>query len=78
MVTLEPVARDKAREKEEKDAANREAARKFDRVAGGDPDKIEEARKEPDPKMKERNKRIDAVMKKEHRRLIREARRSQS
>jgi len=37
MVTLEPAARDKAREKEEKDAAIREGASKFDELVGGRP-----------------------------------------
>ena len=78
MLTLEPAARDKAREKEENDARLREAGRKFDRMMGADPDKIEEARKKPDPKMKELHKRVDAMVREERRRLMREARRSQS
>ena len=41
MLTLEPVARDKAREKEEKDARLREAARKFDRLMRAGRDKVE-------------------------------------
>jgi len=50
MLTLEPVARDKAREKEEKDARLRETARKYDRLMGADADKIEEARNSPIPR----------------------------
>ena len=42
MLTLEPVARDKAREKEKQDARLREAGRKFDRLMGGrSTDKVE-------------------------------------
>jgi hypothetical protein len=40
MLTLVPVARDKAKQKDARDAAIREAARKFDRLMGRDPDKI--------------------------------------
>ena len=78
MLTLEPVARDKAREKEEKDARLREAARKYDRLMGADPDKIEEARKQPNPKRDELDKRLEAMVREERRRLMREARRSRS
>ena len=42
MLTLEPVARDKAKEAEDKDRAYREIARKFWLVSGGDPDKVDE------------------------------------
>jgi hypothetical protein len=76
MLTLEPAARKAKKE----DTATREAARKFVRLAGADPDKIDEARKErkePDPKMKELNMRVDAMVREERRRLRREARRSQ-
>ena len=72
MLTLEPTARDKANEE---DTAKREAARKFVRLAGGDPDKIDDSPKEPDPKMKELLKRVDAMVKEERQRL-REVRRS--
>jgi Family of unknown function (DUF5681) len=41
MLTLEPVARDKARVKEEKDARLREAAAKFDRLMRAGRDKAE-------------------------------------
>ena len=41
MLTLEPVARDKAREKEERDARLREAASKYDRLMRSGRDKIE-------------------------------------
>jgi hypothetical protein len=41
MLTLEPVARDKAREKEEKDARLREAAEKYDRLVRAGRDKID-------------------------------------
>ena len=77
MLTLEPAARDKAEEAKEKDARLREIGRKFDRLMGADPDKIEEARKQPDPKRKEREKRLDAMVRNERRRLMREAQRSQ-
>jgi hypothetical protein len=43
MLTLEPAARDKEKETKGKDARLREAARKFDRLAGLDPDKIDVA-----------------------------------
>jgi hypothetical protein len=76
-LTLEAAARDKARDKEENDAKLREAARKYDRLMGADPDKIEEARRKPDPKRDELNKRVEAMVREERRRLIREARRSQ-
>ena len=41
MLTLEPAARDNAEEAKRKDKANREIARKFDRLMRGDRDKIE-------------------------------------
>jgi hypothetical protein len=44
MLTLEPVARDKAKQAEKRDAAMQEAARKFDLLAGLDPDEIHAAR----------------------------------
>jgi hypothetical protein len=77
MLTLEPAARDKARDKEENDARLREAARKYDRLVGADPDRIEQARKRPDPKRDELNRRLEAMVREERRRLMREARRSQ-
>jgi Family of unknown function (DUF5681) len=77
MLTLEPAARDKARDKEENDARLREAARKYDRLMGADPDRIEQARKRPDPERDERNRRLEAMVREERRRLMREARRSQ-
>ena len=49
MLTLEPVARDKAREKEEKDAKLRETARKYDRLIRGDRGRIDDAQNEPEP-----------------------------
>ena len=49
MLTLEPMARGKAKEKDARDAALREAARKFDRLMRGDRDKINDAPKEPEP-----------------------------
>jgi hypothetical protein len=49
MLTLEPVARDKATKKDARDAGLREVGRKFDRLMRGDRDKIDGARKEPDP-----------------------------
>jgi hypothetical protein len=45
---------------------------------GADPDKIQEARKQPNPKMDELNKRVEAMVREERRRLMREARRSRS
>jgi hypothetical protein len=48
-LTLEPAARDKAKATDARDAALREAARKFDRLMRGDRDKIDDAPKEPDP-----------------------------
>ena len=78
MLTLEPAARDKAERAREKEAKTREAARKYVRLMGGDPDKIEQARKEPDPKRDELNKRVEAMVREERRRLMREARRSRS
>ena len=74
MLTLEPAARNKTKEE---DTATREASRKFIRLAGGDPDEIEEARKRPDPRMKELRKRVDAMVREEVKRRMREARRSQ-
>jgi hypothetical protein len=41
MLTLEPMARGKAKEKDAREAALREAARKFDRLMRGDRDKVE-------------------------------------
>jgi hypothetical protein len=78
MLSLEPAARDKARDKQENDARLREAARKFDRLMGADPDEIEAARKRPDPERDKLDKRVEAMVRKERRRLMREARRSQS
>ena len=66
MLTLEPVARDKAKQAEEKDKAMREVARKFDRLAGFDPDEMI-GPEEPDPKRKEREKRLDAMVREERR-----------
>jgi Family of unknown function (DUF5681) len=43
MLTLEPVARDKARQAEGKEKANREIRRKFYLAIGLDPDEMEEA-----------------------------------
>jgi hypothetical protein len=48
MLTLVPVARDRAKEEAE-DARIREAARKFDRLMRGDRGKIDGARNEPEP-----------------------------
>ena len=73
MLTLEPAARDKAKED---DTAKREAARKFNRLAGVDSYKIDDPPKEPDPKWEELRKRVDALVNEERQRLIREARRS--
>ena len=78
MLTLEPAAQNKAKEKGAKDAALREAARKYDRLMGADPDKIEEAGKQPNPKRDELDKRLEAMVREERRRLMREARRSRS
>lgn len=77
-LTLGSAARDKAEKAKEKDTKTREAPRKFDRLMGADPDKIEQARRKPDPKMEELNKRVEAMVREERRRLMREARRSQS
>jgi hypothetical protein len=41
MLILEPVARDKAREKEKEDARLQEAARKFDQLIMAGRDKID-------------------------------------
>ena len=41
MLTLEPAARDRAKEKEAEDARLRETAAKFDRLMRGDPDEAE-------------------------------------
>jgi hypothetical protein len=41
MLTLEPVSRDKAKEKEKEDARIREAARKFDRLMRAGRDNID-------------------------------------
>jgi hypothetical protein len=41
MLTLEPVARDKARKKEKEDARIREAARKYDRLVRAGRDNID-------------------------------------
>jgi hypothetical protein len=73
MLTLEPVARDKAQEAEAKEKANREIKRKFFLSLGLDPDLVEEARRKPDT---EEDKRHEARVREEHQRLIR-ARRSQ-
>jgi hypothetical protein len=70
MLTLEPVARDKAQEAEEKEKANRHVRREFYLACGLDPD----APIKPDP---EGDKRFEAMMREERRRLMREARRSQ-
>jgi hypothetical protein len=74
MLTLEPAARDKANEKTTTD---QDLVRKFNRLTGIDSIKIDDIPKEPDSKRKEREKRVDAIVKKERQRLIREARRSQ-
>ena len=75
MLTLEPAVQDKAKEEE---TAKRDATRKFYRMVGLDPDKIDDSPKEPDPKWEELNKRADALVKKERQRLMREARRSRA
>jgi Family of unknown function (DUF5681) len=49
MLTLEPAARDEAREAEEKDEAMREVQREFFRSIGLDPHEFDDAQKEPDP-----------------------------
>ena len=48
MLTLEPVARNKAKEKDARDAARRETARKFDRLMRADRGKIDDARNGPE------------------------------
>jgi Family of unknown function (DUF5681) len=78
MLTLESAARNKAKEARKEDATIRENARKFDRLMGLDPDQMDDARKKPDPKMKELDRRLEAMVRNERRRLLREARRSQS
>ena len=54
---------------------SRDAVRKSDRLAGLDPDKIDDSPKQPDPKWEELLKRVDALVNEERQRL-REARRS--
>jgi hypothetical protein len=49
MLTLEPVARDKAKEKEAEDARLREGARKYDRLIRGDRGRMDDAQNEPEP-----------------------------
>ena len=49
MLTLEPVALDKAEKAKEKDARLREAARKYDRLMMAGRDKIDDPRNEPEP-----------------------------
>ena len=75
MLTLEPAARDKANENT---TADQDLVRKFNRLAGVDSIKIDDIPKEPDSKSKERNKQVDAIVKKEYQRLIREARLSRT
>jgi hypothetical protein len=75
MLTLEPAARDKEKEKA---TETREAARQWARLFGGDPAEIEEAWKQPKPKRDDLDKRVEAMVRKERRRLMREAQRSQS
>ena len=77
-LTLGSAARDKVEKAKEKDTKTREAARKYDRLMGVDPDKIEQARRKPDPKGDELDRRLEAMVREERRRLMREARRSQS
>ena len=79
MLTLEQAAREKAKEKGKETARSREFRQKFCRRF--DPDDSEsrrEERKEPDPKREELKRRADAMVREERRRLMREARRSQS
>jgi hypothetical protein len=78
MLTLEPAARDKAEKAKEEEAKTREASRKYVRLIGLDPDQVEQARKVRDPKRDELNKRVEAMVRNERRRLMREAQRSQS
>ena len=73
MLTLEPQARD---QKEGHEKAGLEAKRKLMKMAGLDPDKIDDAPKEPDPRLEELKKHADALAKEERQRLIRKARRS--
>jgi hypothetical protein len=71
MLTLEP----QARQETEKNAARGQGAKeKLAKLIGLDPDKIDDTPKEPDPKMKELQKRADALAKEERKRLMRKAR----
>jgi hypothetical protein len=71
ILTLEPQAR---QEIEENAARGQGAKEKLAKLMGLEPDKLDDAPKEPDPKMKELRKRADALAKEERKRLMREAR----
>ena len=68
MLTLEPAARDKAKEKT---TANHDIAQKFNRLAGVDSIKTDDTPREPDPKFEELKKQADAIVKKERQRRLR-------
>jgi hypothetical protein len=61
------MARDKAKEK---DAETRETAKPWARLLGRDPAEIEEAWKQPNPERDKLNKRVEAMVRTERRRLI--------
>lgn len=74
MLTLEPAARHQA---EQNARVGGEAKRKFMQMAGLDPDAIDDRPKEPSPEFVKMQKRADAMVKEERKRLIREAKRRQ-
>ncbi len=70
MLTLEPAARQQV---DQKAKSGDDARRKLMQMAGFDPDAIDDRPKEPDPRMEELKKRVNALAKEERKRLIREA-----
>ncbi len=73
-LTLEPAAQQQA---EQKAKAGNEAKRKLMRMAGLDPDAIDDGPKQPNPRMEEINRQADAMANEERKRLRREAKRRQ-
>ncbi len=74
MLTLEPAAQQQA---EQNANAGLDAKRKLMRMAGLDPDEIDDSPKEPSPEFEELNKRAKAMAKEERKRLIREVKHRQ-
>ena len=74
MLTLEPAVRQQA---EQNANAGLDAKRKLIRMAGLDPDEIDDSPKEPNPEFEKPKKQADVMAKEERKRLNQEAKRRQ-